>query len=109
VSRSAAPAFAALSDAQRRTILERIAKKPMAVGALARGMPSISRPAVSQHLKVLKDAGLVTARVEGTRRIYQLDPRGIQAMRGYLDKFWDHALAAFKEAAEADDSEERDT
>jgi DNA-binding transcriptional ArsR family regulator len=95
-----AAAFTALADGQRRKILERLAKKPMAVGDIARGLPTISRPAVSQHLKVLKDAGLVTARADGTRRVYQLDARGIRAMREYLDKFWDQALAAFKEAAE---------
>ena len=98
----AAPAFAALSDGQRRKILERIAKRPMAVRDIARSMPTISRPAVSQHLKVLKDAGLVTARAHGTRRIYHLDARGIHAMRDYLDGFWDKALAAFKEVAEAE-------
>jgi DNA-binding transcriptional ArsR family regulator len=64
---------------------------------------SVTRPAVSQHLRVLKDAGLVAARAEGTRRIYRIDPRGVQAMRDYLDKFWDRALVAFKEAAEAEE------
>ncbi|MDB4890069.1 MAG: putative transcriptional regulator [Gemmatimonadetes bacterium] len=71
----------------------------MSVGKLASGL-AVSRPAVSQHLKVLKDAGLVVDREEGTRRIYSIDPRGIAAMRTYLDRFWDRSLAAFKAAAE---------
>src|SRR5262245_53427832 len=105
---TAAAAFTALSDVNRRVILERLGKKPMAVGEIARGMQAISRPAVSQHLKVLKDAGLVTSREDGTRRIYRLDVRGVHAMREYLDRFWDKALAAFKEAAEADDDDDND-
>jgi DNA-binding transcriptional ArsR family regulator len=76
----------------------------MSVGKLAAGM-AVSRPAVSQHLRVLKDAGLVTDRSLGTRRVYRIDPRGVAAMRDYLDRFWDQALAAFKAAAE----EESDT
>jgi DNA-binding transcriptional ArsR family regulator len=91
--------FAALGDPTRREIFERLAKRPMAVGDLAEGLP-VSRPAVSQHLKVLKEAGLVTDRSEGTRRVYQVDTRGVEAMRRYLDRFWDKAMAAFKEAAE---------
>ena len=71
----------------------------MSVGRLANGL-AVSRPAVSQHLKVLKDAGLVTDREDGTRRIYSVDPRGIEVMRDYLDRFWDRSLAAFKAAAE---------
>ena len=71
----------------------------MSVGKLASGL-AVSRPAVSQHLKVLKDAGLVIDREDGTRRIYSIDPRGIAAMRTYLDRFWDRSLAAFKAAAE---------
>jgi len=71
----------------------------MSVGKLASGL-AVSRPAVSQHLKVLKDAGLVVDREDGTRRIYSIDPRGIAAMRTYLDRFWDRSLAAFKAAAE---------
>ena len=100
-------ALAALGDDTRRAIFERLAKKPLPVGKIAAGL-DISRPAVSQHLKVLKEAGLVTARVDGTRRIYQLDARGIHAMRDYLDKFWDKALAAFKEAAEAAETTEEE-
>jgi DNA-binding transcriptional ArsR family regulator len=91
--------FVALADPTRREIFERLARRPMAVGDLAEGLP-VSRPAVSQHLKVLKEAGLVTDRSEGTRRVYQVDPRGVEAMRRYLDKFWDKAMAAFKAAAE---------
>ncbi len=91
--------FAALADPTRRRIFERIARKPIPVGALADELP-VSRPAVSQHLKVLKDAGLVVDERDGTRRLYRLDPRGIEAMRAYLDRFWDRALAAFKAAAE---------
>jgi DNA-binding transcriptional ArsR family regulator len=91
--------LAALGDPTRRTIFERLAERPRAVGELARDMP-VSRPAVSQHLKVLKDAGLVTDQAEGSRRIYQLDPAGIGALRAYLDQFWSGALAAYKEAVE---------
>jgi DNA-binding transcriptional ArsR family regulator len=75
----------------------------MSVGRLASGL-AVSRPAVSQHLKVLKDAGLVVDREDGTRRIYSIDPRGIAAMRTYLDRFWDRSLAAFKAAAEEESS-----
>ncbi len=89
----------ALADPTRRAIFERIAARPQAVGELAKGMP-VSRPAVSQHLKVLKDAGLVVDRPFGNRRIYRLNPDGVEAMRAYLDRFWNQALAAFKAAAE---------
>jgi DNA-binding transcriptional ArsR family regulator len=75
------------------------------VGKLARGL-SVTRPAVSQHLKKLKEAALVIERQEGTRRVYRVDPRGVEAMRSYLDRFWDRALAAFKEAAEKAEKEE---
>jgi len=91
--------FAALSDPTRREIFERLTKKAMAVGEIAEGLP-VSRPAVSQHLKVLKDAGLVTMRTEGTRNVYQIDFRAIASMRDYLDRFWNKALAAFKDAVE---------
>src|ERR1700761_2109166 len=87
--------FAALGDPTRRAIFERVAAKPSAVGELAAGLP-VSRPAVSQHLRVLKEAGLVTETPEGTRRIYRLDPRGIAAMREWLDAHWAAALDAFK-------------
>jgi DNA-binding transcriptional ArsR family regulator len=91
--------FAALGDPTRRALFERLARRPLSVGKLAAGM-SVTRPAVSQHLRVLKRAGLVMDRQEGTRRVYQVDTRGIQAMRAYLDRFWDTALAAFKAAAD---------
>src|SRR5271167_678714 len=87
-------AFAALADPTRRRVLERLAQGPRAVGEIAAGLP-VSRPAVSQHLKVLKQAGLVSDRQEGARRIYVVDPRGLGAMRAWLDQFWDVALAAF--------------
>jgi DNA-binding transcriptional ArsR family regulator len=89
----------ALADPTRRSIFERLADRPLPVGELARELP-VSRPAVSQHLKVLKDAGLVIDRPDGTRRIYQLDPAGVGALRAYLDRFWNQSLAAFKVAAE---------
>jgi DNA-binding transcriptional ArsR family regulator len=89
----------ALGDPTRRAIFERLADAPCAVGELARELP-VSRPAVSQHLKVLKDAGLVIDRRAGTRRIYQLDPNGVSELRAYFDQFWSQALAAFKAAAE---------
>jgi DNA-binding transcriptional ArsR family regulator len=92
-------ALTALGDPTRRAIFERLADRPRAVGELAGELP-VSRPAVSQHLKVLKDARLVTDRREGARRIYQLDPDGLAALRGYLDHFWDQALAGFKTAVE---------
>ena len=92
-------ALGVLGDATRRTIFERLAERHWAVGELARELP-VSRPAVSQHLKVLKDAGLVIDRSTGARRIYQLDPDGVGALRAYLDQFWNRALAAYKTAAE---------
>jgi DNA-binding transcriptional ArsR family regulator len=91
--------FYALGDPTRRQIFERLARKPLSVVELAADMP-VSRPAVSQHLRVLKDARLVIERKAGTRRVYRLDPRGVSDMRAYLDRFWDRALAAFKAAAE---------
>jgi len=94
-----ADGWTALGDPTRRAIFERIADRPRAVGELARELP-VSRPAVSQHLRVLKDAGLVVDRPAGTRRIYQLDPDGIGALRADLDRFWNKALAAYKAAVE---------
>jgi DNA-binding transcriptional ArsR family regulator len=91
--------FTALGDPTRRAIFERLAEQPRAVGELARDLP-VTRPAVSQHLKVLKDAGLVIDRPAGARRIYQLDPDGIGDLRAYLDQFWSKALAAYKTAVE---------
>jgi DNA-binding transcriptional ArsR family regulator len=96
--------FTALADPTRRAIFERLAERPSAVGELAGDLP-VSRPAVSQHLKVLKDAGLVVDQADGTRRIYQLDPEGVDALRGYLDQFWNQALTAFKRAVEQDPKE----
>jgi DNA-binding transcriptional ArsR family regulator len=89
----------ALGDPTRRAIFERLADRPRAVGELAVELP-VSRPAVSQHLKVLKDAGLVIDRHVGTRRIYQLNPDGVGALRAYLDQFWNRSLTAFKAAVE---------
>ena len=91
--------WTALADATRRAIFERLADRPRAVGELAAELP-VSRPAVSQHLKVLKDAGLVVDRAAGTRRIYQLNPDGVGALRAQLDRFWRQALATYKEVAE---------
>jgi DNA-binding transcriptional ArsR family regulator len=91
--------WTALGDPTRRAIFERLADRPCAVGELAGQLP-VSRPAVSQHLKVLKHAGLVVDRPVGTRRIYQVDPDGLTALRGYLDHFWDQALAGYKAAVE---------
>ena len=96
-------AFAALADPTRQQIFDRLSRRALSVGELAEGLP-VTRPAVSQHLKVLKDAGLVVARSEGTRNIYQVDPRGVAAMRDYLDRFWKRALASFKEEAEKEDA-----
>jgi DNA-binding transcriptional ArsR family regulator len=95
--------FAALADPTRRAVLERLREGPRPVGELARDLP-VSRPAVSQHLRVLKDAGLVTERREGTRRLYRIDPNGLAALRDYFDDFWNEALAAFKAAAESEGS-----
>lgn len=89
----------ALGDATRRAIVARLLDGPMPVGELARGFP-VSRPAISQHLRVLKEAKLVADRAEGTRRLYELDPRGFDSLRAYLDQFWTHALAAFKTRVE---------
>ena len=90
--------FSALADPTRRAIFEQLARGPRAVGELAEQFP-VSRPAVSQHLKVLKDAGLVADRRDGSRRVYSVDARGIAAMRAYFDTFWTDALAAFQAAA----------
>jgi DNA-binding transcriptional ArsR family regulator len=97
-------AFAALADPTRRQVFERLADGPRAVGELAQGLP-VSRPAVSQHLKVLKEAGLVTDRAEGTRRVYRIDPQGLGQLRGWLDRFWTVALEAFAEEAERAEKE----
>jgi DNA-binding transcriptional ArsR family regulator len=104
--RRAPTALGALADPTRRAIFERLAAGPSAVGLLARGLP-VSRPAVSQHLKVLKEAGLVTETAIGARRIYRLDPRGIGAMREWLEALWSVALDAFKDFADEQTEEER--
>ena len=97
--------FEALADPTRRRVLERLRGGPLPVGRIAAGLP-VSRPAVSQHLKVLKDAGLVVDRAEGTRRVYQIDPEGLGAIRAWLDQFWTIAMEAF--AAEVEKDEEND-
>ena len=98
---NASAAFAALSEPMRVAILERLAERPMAVGELAERLP-VSRPAVSQHLKILKDAALVQAHAEGTRRVYRIDPAGLGPMRQWLDRHWEAALSAFAAAVEED-------
>jgi len=89
----------ALGDSTRRAVFELVAAEPRPVGELAMQLP-VSRPAVSQHLKVLKDAGLVTEERRGTRRVYQLNPDGVGAIRAYFDRYWTTALSAFKAAVE---------
>lgn len=106
--RRAVDGLAALGDPTRRAIFERVAAKPSAVGELARGLP-VSRPAVSQHLKILKAAGLVSEMAAGTRRIYRLDPRGIGAMREWLDSHWREALASFQQFADRRHDQDEDT
>ena len=96
--------WAALGDPTRRAVFERVAERPRAVGELAGELP-VSRPAVSQHLKVLKEAGLVVDRRAGNRRIYHADPDGVAALRSQLDQFWNQALATFKEVVEQDTQE----
>lgn len=96
--------FAALADPTRRTVFERLASQPRSVGSLAAELP-VSRPAVSQHLKILKDAGLVTDEARGTSRIYRIDPAGLGPVRRWLDQQWERSLAAFKSLAEQEDQE----
>ena len=96
----------ALGEPMRRAIFERLAERPWAVGELAREFP-VSRPAVSQHLKVLKDARLVIDRPAGNRRIYEVDPAGLRELRDYLGQFWGRALTAYKAAVEQTNSEEQ--
>jgi DNA-binding transcriptional ArsR family regulator len=88
-----------LGDPSRRAIFELLARRPSSVGELAEQLP-ISRPAVSQHIRVLKDGGLVVARPQGTRRVYRLNPVGVSGLRAYLDRIWEEALTAFQKAAE---------
>jgi DNA-binding transcriptional ArsR family regulator len=99
-------ALDALGDPTRRQIFKRLRGGPRSVGQLADGM-AVSRPAVSQHLRVLKQARLVTDRAEGTRRLYAVDTRGVEALRNWLDGFWDETLAAFKSAVEQEAVKER--
>ena len=98
---SQAAALDALGDPTRREIFERLRDGPRAVGEVARGMP-VSRPAVSQHLRVLKEAGLVRDRQDGNRRLYAVDPNGLEGLRRYWEGFWGDVLGAFKQAAERD-------
>jgi|SRR5215471_10646220 len=100
-------ALAALADPTRRRVFERLKSGPRAVGDIALGMP-VSRPAVSQHLKALKEAGLVADRAEGARRVYFIDPQGLGALRRWLDQFWDEALAAFQAEVERGASKRKD-
>lgn len=95
--------LAALADPTRRSIFERLRNGPRAVGELAAEVP-VSRPAVSQHLRVLKEAGLVDERREGTRRLYRIEPRGLAELRDYFDTFWDDALEQYKAVAESERS-----
>ena len=99
-------ALDALGDPTRRLVFKRLRNGTRSVRQIAEGM-DVSRPAVSQHLKVLKAAGLVVVRAEGTRRLYAVDTRGIESLRSWLDGFWDEALAAFREAAERNATNER--
>ena len=93
----------ALGDPTRRAVFERLRSGPRSVGEIAAGLP-VSRPAVSQHLRVLKGAGLVSERRQGTRHLYRVDPEGLAELRAWVERFWDDALDAFKEAAEAERS-----
>ena len=96
----------ALGDPTRQAILDRLSDGPRPVGELAAGLP-VSRPAVSQHLKVLKDVGLVADRRDGTRRVYQVDPAGLAVLRTYLDQFWERSLAAFESEIQTSERRER--
>lgn len=96
----------ALGDPTRRQVFKRVRAGPSSVRDIARGM-DVSRPAVSQHLKVLRDVGLITVQAAGTRRLYEIDMRGIKALRSWLDGFWEDALSAFKAAAERQAARER--
>ena len=106
-SSSAATALAALADPTRRELFERLRSGPRAVGELARGV-TVSRPAVSQHLAVLKAAGLVRDTASGTRRVYEIDPKGLGAIRAWLDDMWGGALDSFAANLESDDSNKKE-
>jgi DNA-binding transcriptional ArsR family regulator len=101
-------ALSALADPTRRKVFERLRHGGLPVARIAQGLP-VSRPAVSQHLKVLKEAGLVREERDGTRRIYQIDPKGIGQLRRWLDEFWDEALEAFRAEAERETAKGEDT
>ena len=101
-----AQALQALGDSTRRAVLEQLREGPRAVGEIADRLP-VSRPAVSQHLRVLKEAGLVTERRNGTRHLYRLDPDGLDELRGYLEGFWEEALASFKATAEQEEGRKK--
>jgi DNA-binding transcriptional ArsR family regulator len=105
---NAAEMMRALGDPTRQAIFDRLSDGPQPVGLLARGMP-VSRPAVSQHLKVLKEVGLVADRREGTRRLYQVDQAGLMVLRAWLDQFWERSLAAFEAAVEHEEAEQDDS
>jgi DNA-binding transcriptional ArsR family regulator len=95
-------ALTALADPTRRKVFERLRAGGQSVGRIAQGLP-VSRPAVSQHLKILKEAGLVREERDGTRRIYEIDPKGLGSLRAWLDEFWNTALEAFKAEVEKDE------
>jgi DNA-binding transcriptional ArsR family regulator len=97
--------LAALADPTRRSVFERLAGGPRSVGEIAAELP-VSRPAVSQHLRVLKEAGLVAERRNGTRRYYRVRPDGLAELRGYVERFWEEALSSFKAAAERGENDE---
>jgi len=99
-------ALSALADPTRRKVFEKLAKRPRSVGELARALP-VSRPAVSQHLAVLKAAGLVKDHAQGARRVYQIDPAGLGPLRAWLDQFWDRTLQSFKAEAERRGEDDR--
>ena len=99
-------ALSALADPTRRIVFEKLAKRPQSVGELARALP-VSRPAVSQHLAVLKAAGLVKDHAQGARRVYQIDPAGLGPLRAWLDQFWDRTLQSFKAEAERRGEDDR--
>jgi len=101
-----AKALQSLSDPTRRRVFEKLRSGPQSVGVLARGLP-VTRPAVSQHLKVLKDAGLVGDRSEGARRVYYIDPQGLGELRRWLDQFWTDALESFKNEIAATQAAQR--